>query len=32
MSATAEVKTSPLTQRIQRIEISATLAVVNEAE
>ena len=32
MSATAEVRTSPLTQRIQRIEISATLAVVNEAE
>ena len=32
MSAPAEVKTSPLTQRIQRIEISATLAVVNEAE
>jgi aspartate aminotransferase len=32
MSATAEVKTSPLTRRIQRIEISATLAVVNEAE
>ncbi|MGH9671291.1 MAG: pyridoxal phosphate-dependent aminotransferase [Terriglobales bacterium] len=32
MSATAEVKTSPLSQRIQRIEISATLAVVNEAE
>jgi aspartate aminotransferase len=32
MSATAEVKTSPLTQRIQRIEISATLAVVNEAD
>ncbi len=32
MSATAEAKTSPLTERIQRIEISATLAVVNEAE
>lgn len=32
MSAPAEVKTSPLTERIQRIEISATLAVVNEAE
>ncbi len=34
MSATAEVKvkTSPLSERIQRIEISATLAVVNEAE
>ena len=32
MSAPAEVKTSPLTQRIQRIEISVTLAVVNEAE
>jgi aspartate aminotransferase len=31
MSATAEVKRSALTQRIQRIEISATLAVVNEA-
>jgi aspartate aminotransferase len=31
MSAPAEVKTSPLTARIQRIEISATLAVVNEA-
>lgn len=32
MSAPAEAKTSPLTQRIQRIEISATLAVVGEAE
>jgi len=32
MSAPAEAKTSPLSRRIQRIEISATLAVVNEAE
>ena len=32
MSATADVKTLPLSERIQRIEISATLAVVNEAE
>ena len=32
MSAPAEAKTSPLSQRIQRIEISATLAVVGEAE
>jgi aspartate aminotransferase len=38
MAATAPVKiqakdkTSPLTERIQRIEISATLAVVNEAD
>ncbi len=33
MSASqVEVKASPLTERINRIEISATLAVVNEAE
>ncbi|MGH9580812.1 MAG: aminotransferase class I/II-fold pyridoxal phosphate-dependent enzyme, partial [Terriglobales bacterium] len=31
MAATPEVNASPLTQRINRIQISATLAVVNEA-
>ncbi len=32
MASPVEVKASPLTERINRIEISATLAVVNEAE
>jgi aspartate aminotransferase len=32
MPMTADVKTSPLTERINRIEPSATLAVVAEAD